>query len=60
MFLVFYVCMENAPHVCNKHTIATEHNCTMQAQIPLSLWVNEHPGWRIKKWQCTSNPNEDI
>ena len=54
--LLFVVCMTTSPEQCKNqsmlYTDITPNQCTMGAQPELAKWVNQHPNWTIKKWEC--------
>jgi hypothetical protein len=55
--LVLWTCLFSDPSVCRDHRIplspgisATE--CMMRAPPHIAQWTEEHPQWRVVRWQC--------
>ena len=63
--IILSACMANDPNVCKDYKIplAAEvdiNRCAIDAPPHFAQWVDEHPGWTIKKWRCTSGQDNDI
>ena len=57
--------MANDPGVCKDYRIPLSSDvdpsrCAMQAPPYFAQWNEEHPGWTIKKWRCTTSSENDI
>lgn len=56
--LIFVVCLSATPTTCENRAMQfvdmTTTTCVMGAQPTLAQWVNEHPGWQIRRWTCRS------
>ncbi len=54
--LVFLACLAAAPEDCEDRTLQfvdmSMMACVMSAQPLLAQWVNEHPGWVVRRWTC--------
>ena len=56
--IVVMVCMIDAPTQCRDVNLnfaaenITPMQCVMQGQVEMSKWIDEHPGWQVKKWRC--------
>lgn len=55
--LVFVACLMASPQECEKKHLVFAENmspmaCLMGAQPELAKWRNQHPKWRVGKWQC--------
>jgi hypothetical protein len=54
--LVFVACLSAQPATCENRamqfTDVSVTTCTLGAQPQLAQWVNEHPGWLIRRWTC--------
>jgi hypothetical protein len=63
--IIISACMANDPNVCKDYKIPISDdvdpmNCAMQAPPHFAQWADEHPGWQIKKWRCSSSSEEKI
>jgi hypothetical protein len=57
MELVFLACFGTGPAtLCLDKSLALTEPSTMaslmEAQPQLAVWVEEHPGWAIRRWAC--------
>ena len=63
--IVLSACMANDPQVCKDYKIPVNEGldamqCALYAPPHFAKWSDEHPGWMIKKWRCTSATENDI
>jgi hypothetical protein len=62
--IVLSVCLVAAPDVCREQVIpspqASPMGCMMKAPLRMALWSDEHPEWRIVRWQCRAARQGDI
>ena len=57
MELVFLACFGAGPAtICSDKNLALSEPsamaCLMEAQPQLAVWLEEHPGWTIRRWTC--------
>jgi hypothetical protein len=55
--LVLSACLISDPTVCRDHSIpllseTSATHCMMTAPPHVAQWSEEHPQWRIVRWQC--------
>lgn len=54
--LIFTACLVASPNICREETVPLLETpivgCFVQAPPNLAAWVNEHPGYVVKKWAC--------
>ncbi len=54
--LAFVVCLSASSTTCESRAMQfsdiSVRACTMGAQPQLAQWVNEHPGWQVRRWTC--------
>ena len=63
--ILLSACMANDPNVCKDYKIPLSSDvdpstCAMDAPPHFAQWSEEHPGWQIKKWRCTTGNENDI
>ncbi len=64
--IILSACMANDPNVCKDYKIPLSdqvsdiNSCAMDAPPHFAQWSEEHPGWQIKRWRCTSGNEEKI
>ena len=63
--IVLSACLANDPGVCKDYRIALDVDvdparCTADAPPYFAAWAEEHPGWTIKRWRCTTASENDI
>lgn len=63
--LIFVACLSAIPTTCERRamqfTDVTVMTCTFGAQPELARWVNEHPGWQIRRWTYQAmRPGSDV
>lgn len=63
--IILSVCMTSDPNVCRDYRLSVESDldlaaCTANAPPFVAQWTEEHPGWRIKRWHCTSGNEADL
>ena len=57
MELVFLACFGTGPAtICSDKSLPLSETsamaCLMEAQPQLAAWVEEHPGWTVRRWAC--------
>jgi hypothetical protein len=63
--IVISACLTGDPGVCKDYRIplaahVDSGRCMVQAQPHFARWVEQHPGWTIKRWRCTSSDVQDL
>jgi hypothetical protein len=63
--IILSACLLSNGSVCREHRIplpadVSAFQCMMTAQIQLARWSAEHPQWRIVRWRCRPDSQEDI
>lgn len=63
--LVFSACLISNGDICRDHRIplameASTVQCMFTAQLQIAKWTEEHPQWRVVRWQCRPTNQEDI
>lgn len=62
--LVLTVCLATNPDICRSVPISTEpplalpYVCARVGQEEAAKYIEEHPGWVVKKWRCGPPRNE--
>ncbi|TNC69827.1 hypothetical protein [Rubellimicrobium roseum] len=54
--LAFVVCLGTEPMRCEQKAMqfadVSLMACLMGAQPQLAEWLNDHPGWEVRRWTC--------
>jgi hypothetical protein len=63
--IILSACMANDPNVCKDYRIPLADDvdidrCAVEAPPHFARWVDDHPGWQIKRWKCTTGTQNDI
>lgn len=63
--IVLSACLVGDPGVCKSHRIPLTSDvdttrCLAQAPPHFAKWVEQHPGWEIVRWRCTSADVQDL
>ncbi len=63
--LILSTCLVRDPAVCRDHKIVlapevTAFQCMKSAMPQVARWSEEHPQWRIVRWQCRPATEQDI
>ena len=63
--IIISACLVAHPDVCKDHRVPLNENwdaarCYLYAPPHFAKWSEEHPGWDIKNWKCTSNDVENL
>lgn len=63
--IILSACLANDPHVCKDYKISVDSNldttqCAMYAPPYFAEWNEQHPGWQIKRWRCTTGSETDL
>lgn len=63
--IILSTCLVNEPAVCRNHRIPIESQisaiqCMMNAPPYVAKWSEEHPGWRVVRWECRPANQHDI
>ena len=61
-YILIQACLINAGHLCiieekpvNSVTILSGSPCLQAAPMVVNVFIETHPEWEIKKWECTNN-----
>lgn len=63
--IILSACLATDPGVCKDYRIPLDVDvdptkCAMHAPPHFAQWAEEHPGWTISKWRCTTKTQNDI
>ncbi len=63
--IIISACLANDPSVCKDYRIPLAsgldaQHCAMYAPPHFARWAEEHPGWKITRWRCSSTSSDDI
>jgi hypothetical protein len=63
--IIISACLASNPGVCKDYRIPLAEDidaahCALYAPPHFAAWVEEHPGWQIKRWQCTNRITNDL
>jgi hypothetical protein len=63
--IILSTCLVNDPTVCREQTIPLLHDispvrCMMTAPPHVARWSEEHPQWRVVRWQCRTGSQREI
>jgi hypothetical protein len=63
--IVISTCLLSDPAVCRDETIPLSSEisavrCMMTALPHVAKWSEEHPGWRVVRWQCRNGSERGI
>jgi hypothetical protein len=63
--IILSTCLITDPTVCRNHKIPLSSepsptHCMKHAQSHIAQWSDEHPGWRVVRWQCRPTSEQDI
>lgn len=63
--IIISACLANDPNVCRDYRISVDESldtqqCVMYAPPHFAQWIEEHPGWKIRRWRCTTGKDTDI
>lgn len=63
--LIISACLLSNANVCRDHRIPlmaeiSTIQCLSSAQLQIARWSEEHPQWRIVRWQCRPANENDI
>jgi len=54
--LILLVCLAASPETCREERppveVETGLSCLMQGQLIAVEWLEEHPKWTLRGWQC--------
>jgi hypothetical protein len=60
--LILVVCLTATPDVCREERppmdVLSGASCMIQGQQLASEWLNEHPKWVLRGWQCKFGVSE--
>jgi hypothetical protein len=65
LWIVLSACLTNDANVCKDYRISVNPDfdvstCMVDAPPYFAQWAEEHPGWQIKRWRCTTKADSDI
>ncbi len=63
--IIISACLVAEPGTCRDYRVPLDYDadtttCAMHAPPHFAQWADEHPGWRIVKWQCTTKSISNI
>jgi hypothetical protein len=64
--IILSTCLLADPAVCHDETIPLSNEvssavrCVMMAPPHVAKWSEEHPQWRVVRWQCRVSGRRDI
>lgn len=63
--IILSACLTSDPSICKDYKISVNPDldvttCMMDAPPHFAHWADEHPGWQIKRWRCTTANENDI
>ena len=63
--IILSTCLVSDPTVCRDQSIplsyeASATQCMKSALPRVAQWSEEHPGWRVVRWQCRPVNQHDI
>jgi hypothetical protein len=62
MILVLLVCLAASPKICREERppveVASSLSCITEGQLIAVEWLEEHPKWMLRGWQCKSGRPE--
>jgi hypothetical protein len=63
--IILSTCLISDPSVCRDQEIplfseVSPMRCVMTAPPHVAHWNEEHPEWRVVRWQCRANGRHDI
>jgi hypothetical protein len=63
--IIISTCLLADPAVCRDQTIpllseVSPVRCVMNAAPHVAKWSEEHPQWRVVRWQCRTGAQRDI
>jgi hypothetical protein len=63
--VILSACLLNEPSVCREHRIVLSSEisamrCMVSAMPHVAHWAEEHPTWRVVRWQCRPVSQKEI
>jgi hypothetical protein len=63
--IVISACLVGDPGVCKSQRIPLAYDvdasrCLAEAPPHFAKWIEQHPGWQIVRWRCTSSNEADL
>jgi hypothetical protein len=63
--IIISACLVADPGTCRDYRVPLDMgidptSCAMHAPPHFAQWADEHPGWRIVKWHCSTKNASDI
>ena len=63
--IILSTCLISDPGVCRDQEIPLDSEvssvrCMMTAPPHVARWSQEHPEWRVVRWQCRAGSRRDI
>lgn len=57
MHLILVACLTVPSYACRQSSLTiyeqmNEFQCALMAQHRIVAWTEEHPQWRVVRWQC--------
>ena len=60
--LILLVCLAASPEICHEERppvqVVSSSSCIMEGQLIAAEWLEEHPKWMLRGWQCQSGSRE--
>jgi hypothetical protein len=63
--IIISTCLVSNPSVCRDQSIPlyaeiSTTRCVMTAPPHVARWSEEHPQWRVVRWQCRAGTQRDL
>ena len=63
--ILISACLTTDPNVCKTYRVPLADGldtsqCALYAPPHFAAWAEEHPGWQIKRWRCTTRSDDEI
>jgi hypothetical protein len=63
--VILSTCLLYEPSVCREHRIVLSSEvsairCMVSAMPHVAQWAEEHPTWRVVRWQCRPASEKEI
>ncbi len=63
--VILSACLLSEPSVCREHRILLSSEisaigCMITAMPHVARWTEQHPSWRVVRWQCRAADEKNI
>jgi len=60
VYFILLACLAASPELCREERSPIENSlsCIMQGELIAAKWLEEHPKWMLRGWQCRSGAPE--